>query len=95
MIPKPPASIEDMTTLYYADVRQHATWLKKYMQAVPDLFVIAYWPQDKSYCLLGTDIHFSNWEQYTNYSFRDLQPALELPDTIFRMPDDFQWIKVG
>jgi hypothetical protein len=90
----PPANIEDMQTLYYADVRRYKDLLTKYMQNVPALFVIIHWPVDDSYCLLGTDQEFNNWEQYTNYSFRDLQPALELPDTIFRLPDDFRWIKV-
>jgi hypothetical protein len=94
MFLKPPANIEDMKTLYYADVRPYKDWLKKYMQKVPDLFVVVYWPKDKSYCLLGTDSAFNNWEQYTNYSFHDLQPALELPDTIFRIPDHFQWVRI-
>ena len=90
----PPANIEDMKTLYYADVRPFNTWLKKYMQKVPDLFVLVYWPEDKSYCILGTDIQFNHWDEYTNYSFKELQPALELPDIIFRIPDGFQWIKI-
>ena len=90
----PPANIEDMKTLYYADVRQYKDWLKKYMANVPDLFVVVFWPVDKSYCLLGTDVEFNNWEQYTNYSFKELKPALELPDTIFRIPEDVQWIKI-
>ena len=94
MLLKPPGNIEDMKTLYYADVRPYRDWLMKYMQNIPDLFVVIFWPQDNSYCLLGTDAQFGNWEQYTNYSFRDLKPALELPDTIFRLPDDFRWIKV-
>ena len=91
---KPPAQIEDMKTLYYADVRPYKEHLKKYMSNVPELFVLIYWPVDNSYCLLGTDADFCNWEQYTNYSFRDLKPALELPDTIFRLPDDFTWMNV-
>ena len=90
----PPANIEDMKTLYYADVRQYKDWLKKYMVKVPDLLVVVFWPVDKSYCLLGTDVEFNNWEQYTNYSFKELKPALELPDTIFRIPEDVQWIKI-
>jgi hypothetical protein len=90
----PPAAIEDMKVLYYADVRPFNSWLKKYMQKVPDLFVLVYWPEDKSYCILGTAVGFDHWDQYTNYSFKELQPALELPDTIFRIPDDFRWIKV-
>ena len=90
----PPANIEDMKALYYADVRQYKDWLKKYMANVPDLFVVVFWPVDKSYCLLGTDVEFNNWEQYTNYSFKELKPALELPDTIFRIPEDVQWIKI-
>ena len=94
MIPKPPATIEDMQCLYYADVRPFSNHLKKYMQRVPDLFVVIYWPVDNSYCLLGTDVNFNNWEDYTNYSFRDLKPTLELPDTIFRLPDEFRWIKI-
>lgn len=94
MLPKPPANIDDMHVLYYADVRPFNDHLKKYMQNVPALFVVIYWPVDNSYCLLGTNANFNNWEEYTNYSFRDLQPALELPDTIFRLPDDFKWIKI-
>jgi hypothetical protein len=94
MLAKPPVSIEDMKTLYYADVRPFRAHLKKYMQNVPDLFVVIFWPTDNSYCLLGTDAEFNNWEEYTNYSFRDLKPALELPDTIFRLPDAFRWIKI-
>lgn len=91
---KPPANIEDMRCLYYADVRPFRDHLKKYMQTIPELFVVIYWPVDNSYCLLGTDAQFGNWENYTNYSFRDLKPTLELPDTIFRLPDEFRWIKI-
>lgn len=94
MLPTPPAAIEDMKTLYYADVRPFRDHLKKYLQVVPDLFVVVYWPVDNSYCLLGTDAGFGHWDHYTNYSFRELKLALELPDTIFRVPDDFRWIKV-
>lgn len=94
MLAKPPATIEDMQCLYYADVRPFRDHLKKYMQKVPDVFVVIYWPVDNSYCLLGTDAQFNNWEEYTNYSFRDLKPTLELPDTIFRIPDEFRWIKI-
>lgn len=92
---QPPATIEDMKVLYYADVRSFRDHLNKYMQPVPDLFVLIYWPEDKSYCILGTDSRFNHWDQYANYSFKELQPALELPDTIFRVPDDFRWIKIG
>ena len=91
---QPPAKIEDMNVLYYADVRAFGDHLKRYMQSIPDLFVVIFWPEDNSYCLLGTDAQFGNWDHYTNYSFRDVKPALELPDTIFRLPDDFCWIKV-
>jgi hypothetical protein len=91
---KPPAQIEDMKTLYYADVQSYKSHLKKYMENVPDLFVVIFWPTDNSYSLLGTDVEFNNWEQYTHYSFSELQPALELPDTIFRLPDGFKWIKI-
>lgn len=93
-MPAPPAYIEDMKVLYYADVRPYTAHLKKYMQPVPEAFVVVYWLPDNSYCLLGTDAAFSNWENYSNYSFRDLQPTLELPDTIFRLPEDFRWTKV-
>ena len=91
---KPPANIEDMKTLYYADVEPYKAILKKYMRDAPDLFVLVYYPEDKSYCILGTDKEFQNWENYTNYIFKELQPAMELPDTIFRLPDDFRWIKI-
>lgn len=95
MISRPPTAIEDMQVLYFADVRPFRDQLKKYMQSVPDLFVVVFWPVDNSYCLLGTGAQFNNWEQYTNYSFRDLLPALELPDTIFRLPDEFRWMKIA
>lgn len=91
---KPPAQIEDMTTLYHAVVDAYSLQLKKFMQPVPERFVLVADPVDKSYCILGTDSQFQNWEAYPNYVFKDLQPALELPDTIFRLPDDFQWIKI-
>ncbi len=91
---KPPAFIEDMQTLYYASVDAYETHLKKYMPVVPKKLVLVYWPEDKSYCLLGTDEDFKNWERYTNYAFKELQPALEFTDTILRLPDDFRWIKI-
>lgn len=90
----PPAAIDDMKTLYYADASPFATQLKKYMPKVPHWFVIVYYEEDKSYCILGTDEDFGNWEGYTNYVFKELRPALELSDTIFRLPDNFRWIKV-
>lgn len=83
-----------MKVLYYADLRQYKDRLQKLMPKVPQLFVLVFWPVDKSYCILGTDNEFNHWEDYTNYTFKELQPALELPDTIFRLPDDFEWIKV-
>lgn len=91
---KPPPQIEDMKVLYYADVRTYKEHLQKYMSNVPDLFVVIYWPVDSSYCLLGTDVDFNNWEQYANYSFREPKPALELPHVIFRI-DDFRWTKTN
>lgn len=94
MISKPPAQIEDMKTLYYADVRPFSNHLKKYMAKVPDLFVVIFYPPDNSYCILGTDAAFSNWEGYTNYVFKEVEPALQFPDTIFRVPDEFCWVKV-
>ena len=90
---KPPAAIEDMQTHYYAKLAAYEAHLKKYMPLVPELFVLVYWPEDKSYCILGTDEAFENWERYTNYAFKELQPALELPHVIFRI-DDFTWTKV-
>lgn len=90
---KPPAAIEDMQTLYYAGLDGYEAYLKKYMPLVPKRFVLVYWPEDKSYCILGTDENFSNWERYVNYAFKELQPALEFTDTILRLPDDFRWIK--
>lgn len=93
MLPKPPARIEDMQVLYYADVRQQRNWLKKYMTRVPDCLVLVYWPQDKSYCIVGTDAAFAHWEAYPNYAFKELRPALEFPDTILRLPE-WEWVKV-
>jgi len=90
----PPAKIEEMQTLYYALVDSYGALLKKYMMNVPRVLIVVYEPEDKSYCILGTDRQFGNWEQYTNYVFKDLQTALEFPDTIFRLPDDFEWIKI-
>lgn len=88
---KPPAAIEDMTTLYYADLQPYKTHLKKYMPVVPDWFLVVQEP-DGTIDILGTDAAFGNWEGYTNYVFKELQPALELPHTIFRI-DDFEWKK--
>lgn len=83
-----------MKTLYYADVRPFQQHLKKYMPKVPDLLVLVFYEEDKSYCILGTDAAFNNWEEYTNYVFKEVEPALQFPDTILRMPDDFRWIKL-
>lgn len=91
---KPPAMIEDMTVLYYAGVDAYEAHLKKYMPLVPKQLVVVYWPEDKSYCILGTDEGFAHWERYANYAFKELQPALEFTDTILRLPDDFRWIKL-
>lgn len=92
MMPKPPAAIEDMATLYYADVRPYHQHLKKYMPLVPAVFVIVQEP-DGTIDILGTDAEFGNWEAYTNYVFKELGPALEFPHVIFRI-DDFTWIKL-
>lgn len=84
-----------MRTLYYADVRPFETHLKKYMQKVPAIFVLVFYGEDKSYCILGTDAAFNHWEDHANYVFKEVQPALEFPDTIFRVSDDFKWIKIS
>ncbi|HEV7329817.1 MAG TPA: hypothetical protein VGN63_02160 [Flavisolibacter sp.] len=94
MAQKPPALIEDMQTLYYADVRPYKEQLKKKMPKVPDYLVLIYWPTDKSYCILGTDAAFEHWDEYTNYAFKEVEPALEFADTILHLPDSFSWIKV-
>ena len=94
MAPKPPAQIEDMQTLYYVDVRPYKEQLQKKMPKVPDYLVLIYWPVDKSYCILGTDAAFEHWEGYTNYTFKEVKPALEFTDTILRLPDECTWIKV-
>ena len=94
MAQKPPPQIEDMQTLYYADVRPYKVQLKNKMPKAPDYLVIIYWPVDKSYCILGTDASFEHWDEYTNYTFKEIKPALEFTDTILRLPDDFTWIKV-
>lgn len=88
----PPKKIEEMRTLYFADVEKYAAHLKKYMAYVPDKFVIVQ-DTDGSYCILGTDKNFENWDNYSNYIFKELQPAKELPHTIFRI-ENFQWEKV-
>lgn len=91
---QPPAAIDEMQVRYYATVAPYKAHLKKYMPEVPHFLVLVYYPDDKSYCILGTDERFQNWERYTNYVFKDVQAALEFPDTIFRLPDDFKWIKI-
>lgn len=92
MIPKPPQYIEAMQVLYYAPTAPYGVQLKKYLPLVPALFVIVK-DEDGSYCLLGTDESFDNWEQYTNYVFKDLAPAMDLPHIIFRLPP-MEWKKV-
>lgn len=89
---QPPAMIEEMRTLYFADARPYTLHLKKYMPKAPHWLVIVFYEEDKSYCILGTDDAFENWEQYTNYVFKDLPTALDFPHVIFRI-DDFPWRK--
>ena len=91
---RPPEAIDDMRVLYYADASPFQPHLKKYMPKVPHWFVVVYYEEDKSYCILGTDNDFQNWEQYTSYVFKDAPTALAFTDAIFRLPDDFHWIKV-
>lgn len=82
-----------MKPLYYLDTTPFATQLKKYMPKVPRWLVLVWYEQDNSYCIIGTNEDFSNWESYTNYVFKKLQPAAEFPNTIFRI-DDYTWTKV-
>ena len=91
MAVKPPSKIEDMQVLYYHPTKDFAAHLKKYMPAVPAIFVIVQ-ENDGTFCLLGTDDNFENWDNYTNYVFKDLAPAMDLPHVIFRLPP-VQWIK--
>jgi hypothetical protein len=93
MAQRPPAQIEDMQTLYYGNVQPYRELLKKKMPRVPDYLVLIYWQVDKTYCILGTDAAFEHWDEYTNYTFKALEPALEFTDTILRLPDDFTWVK--
>ena len=94
MTRKPPLQIEDMQSLYYADVRPYKTQLQTKMPKAPDFLVIVFWPVDKSYCILGTDAIFEHWDDYTNYAFKEIDPALQFTDTMLRLPDDFRWLKV-
>lgn len=94
MLLQPPATIDEMRTLYYAAVKPYEAHLKKYMPKVPHWLVVVHYEDDKSYCILGTDEAFGNWERYVNYVFKELQPALEFTDTILRLPDEFKWMKV-
>jgi hypothetical protein len=89
---QPPKYIEQMQVLHYAPTAEYADHLKKYMPLVPALFVIIK-DEDESFCLLGTDANFDNWDRYTNYVFKELAPAMDLPHVIFRLPP-IQWKKV-
>lgn len=91
---KPQALIDGMKPLYYADVVEYREALAGYMFHVPRMFVLVLVPDDSSYCILGTDAQFQNWEQYSNYVFADLKPAMEAPEVIFRIPK-FPWKKVN
>jgi hypothetical protein len=84
-----------MQTLYYALLDSFSSQLKKYMLQVPRVFMLVYEPTEKTYCILGTDRQYNNWEQYANYVFTDLETALEFPETILRLPAGFEWIKIG
>ena len=90
---KPPAKIEDMKTLFYSDVKKYKDQLAGYMPSVPDYLVIVQQAEDSSYCILGTDNNFDNWDLYSNYVFPKLETALEFPEVIFRIAD-FPWKKV-
>lgn len=89
----PPAEIDGMKTLYYLDAKPFAAHLKKYMPKLPRWLVLGWYEEDKSYWVVGTDTDFTNWEAYTSYVFKELQPAAEFPHTIFRL-DDYTWMKV-
>lgn len=89
----PPAMIDGMKPLYYADVVEYREILKGYMATVPRMLVLVFVPDDKSYCILGTDAQFGKWEQYSNYVFPELKTALEAPEIIFRIAR-FPWKKV-
>lgn len=88
-----PQMIDDMELLYFGATAQHQQQLQRYLQPVPPLFVVVFYPPDNSYFLLGTDENFSGWQQYRNYVFSQLKNALELPHIIFRI-NDFEWQKV-
>ena len=88
-----PAFIEEMKVLYHADVRPYKNQLKKYMQAVPERLVIVFQESENDYCILGTDVNYENWDQYSNYVFPKLETALEFPEIIFRITD-ITWQKV-
>lgn len=89
----PPPFIDGMKPLYFADVVEYKSVLSGYMMDVPRMFVLVWVADDRSYCILGTDVQFGNWERYSNYVFADLKTAMEAPEVIFRIPK-FPWKKV-
>jgi len=89
---KVPKAIEEMEVLFYTETGPHRQRLSRYMNPVPDRWVIVREPEANDICILGTDTEFNNWDRYSNYVFKELREAFEAPQIIFKL-DDIHWKK--
>jgi hypothetical protein len=87
----PPAFIEHMKVCRYADTTPYAARLGRFMKPLPHWLLVVEDSAENTFCILGTDAHFGNWEQYANYVFKDLPTALEAPEVVFKT-GSVRWI---